>query len=236
MRAIPREVEIEEKRKITNSTAIRLLRTNFSLSAYQKSILIGALLGDGSLSSGDWSKNYRLQIVQGNSQKDYLFWKFDIFRNCCFSEPSYQKWNKSWRFRTISHVVFNFYAKQFYNNKKKVIFRDIIHYLTPLSLAVWFMDDGSIGPRRDGYILNTQSFSYLENKYLQECLSRKFNLDKVSIHKDRKWWRLYIRKMSVNKFYEIINPYIIPSMRYKLHVSDPVETTRRPPMNIGVKI
>ena len=125
MKGIPREVGVSEKHKVTNFRAIRFLRDNLSISGYQKSILIGALLGDGSLSADGWSKNYRLQIVQGDNQKDYLFWKFNQFRNCCFSEPSYQKWNHSWRIRTISHSIFNDYAKLFYRDGTKIVPQDL---------------------------------------------------------------------------------------------------------------
>lgn len=228
MKGIPREVEDAEiKHRVTNSSQIRELRKNFLLSDYQKDVLIGTLLGDGSLYSDGWSENYRLQIVQGDKQKDYLFWKFNVFSNCCCSAPSYQKLNQSWRIRTISHNEFNCYAKMFYTQKKKVVPSNLSEYLNPLALAVWFMDDGALGPRGEGYILNTQSFSFEENDYLRKCLMQTFQLPSVSIHKDKKWWRLYISKGSIERFRILIDPYIVPSMRYKIHTSDPVETTRR---------
>ena len=233
MKGIPREVVVKN-RKITNSREIRLLRENFSLNNYQQSILIGSLLGDGGLYSDGWNKNYRFVIDQGEKQKDYLFWKFGAFSNCCASKPSYQKHTRSWRMRTISHKEFNYYANKFYVDKKKQLPNDIIDYINPLSLAIWFMDDGTKGPS-NGYTLNTQSFSYKENEYLKLILEKKFSL-LVSIHKDKKWWRLYISPKSRLIFQNLINQYIIPSMRYKLYAIDPVETTRRPPMKIGVKI
>lgn len=216
MKGIPREVKISRERTITNSSQIRLLKNNFFLNNYQKDILIGTLLGDSGLYKEGWAKNYRLQIEQGDKQKDYLFWKFDIFRNCCFSEPSYQNRNKSWRIRTLSHDEFNRYASEFYRDKKKVIPQSLIHYLNPLVLAVWFMDDGALGPRGEGYIINTQSFSYKENEYLRLCLEKNFALKKISIHKDKQWWRLYIKKRFMNDFRNLISSYIISSMRYKL--------------------
>ena len=111
---------------------------------------------------------------------------------------------------------------------------DIMDYLNPLSLAIWFMDDGTKGPS-GGYTLNTQSFSYKENEYLRSILEKKFSLI-VSIHKDKKWWRLFINPKSRFLFENLIDSYIHPLMRYKLYAIDPVETTRRPPLEIGVKI
>jgi len=216
MKGIPREVEASREHTITNSRQIRLLRKNFFLSDHQKDVLVGTLLGDGGLYLEGWAKNYRLQIEQGDKQRDYLFWKFDIFRNCCSSEPSYQSRNKSWRIRTLSHNEFNHYAHEFYREGVKVVPQNIIHYLNPLVIAIWFMDDGALGPRGEGYTINTQSFSYKENEYLRLCLDKKLSLKGISIHKDKKWWRLYIRKQSMNDFRNLISPYVIPSMQYKL--------------------
>ena len=235
MKGIPREVEDQKKHRITNSQAIRSLRDNFFLNSEQKSVLIGTLLGDGSLSKNGWAKNYRLNMIQGDAQKEYLFWKFQLFRNACCSEPSYQKWNRSWLIRTISHSAFNNYAETFYAGGKKIIPRTIAQFLDPLALAVWFMDDGALGGRGEGYILNTQSFSYKENEVLRLGLQERFSA-KVSIHKDKKWWRLYIWKGSMDNFRNIIDPYVIPAIRYKLYAFDPVETTRGLSTKVEMKI
>ena len=229
MKGIPREVgSLKKKQPITNSGALRLLRKRLALDSHQKEILVGMILGDAHLERSGWNKKYRLQLVQGNSQKDYLFWKFEQFRNCCASAPSYQRWNRSWLIRTVSHPIFTGYAQWFYKDKRKIIPKDIINHLTPLNLAIWFMDDGALGSRGIDYILNTQSFSYEENEYLAFCLRKKFSLETVTLNRDKKWWRLYIGRKSQDTFTRLVSPYIIPSMQYKLRALDPVETTRRP--------
>lgn len=216
MKGIPREVRGLKQKRVTNSASLRLQRKNLALSSQQEEILIGALLGDGSLSRDGWSRNYRLQLVQGDDQKEYLLWKMQSLQNCFASAPSYQTKNHSWRARTLSHPVFNRYAEWFYCGKRKIVPPLIADHLTPLSLAIWFMDDGARGPRADGYILNTQSFTYEENQHLADCLQEKFGLTMISIHHDRKWWRLYIRRGSMDNFTKLIAPHIIPSMQYKL--------------------
>jgi recombination protein RecA len=206
---------------ITNSSSIRRLRQGFSLSGRQKSILAGALLGDANLNRDGWSRHYRLQLSQGDKQKDYLFWKFGEFGNCCVSEPAYQGRNDSWRIRTVSHPEFDRYAERFYSEGRKVVPPAVADLLDPLSLAIWFMDDGALGPRGDGYILNTQNFTLEENHRLRMCLNEKFGLKEISVHKDRQWWRLYIRKASAPLFRKLVDPRIISSMRYKLQFLTP---------------
>jgi len=104
---------------ITNSTPIRNLRKSLRLSQKQEFILIGTLLGDGSLLPNSWGKNYRLSVRQGALQKEYLFWKYNIFKNWTLSPPKYYAKTNSWNFRTISHSAFTDFAHKFYRNRKK---------------------------------------------------------------------------------------------------------------------
>jgi len=47
-------------------------------------------------------------------------------------------------------------------------------------------------------------------------LNKKFGLH-TSLHSQkRKYWRLYIQSQSAEQFKKLIEPYILPSMRYKL--------------------
>jgi len=54
----------------------------------------------------------------------------------------------------------------------------------------------------------------------QGTLKRKFNLES-RINRDRNNWRLRFSKCEFQKLKELIEPFIIPSMRYKIV---PVET------------
>ena len=98
MEIIPREA-----RRITYSTQIRDLKKTLHLSYFQKSVIIGSILGDGHFSE-NWSKtNYRLEVIQSCKQADYVMWKHNILKDWVLSKPNYRKNNNSVRFRTISH-------------------------------------------------------------------------------------------------------------------------------------
>ncbi len=214
MKAIPREVKI-----VTNSRPIRELRKSLSLSLFQEKILIGALLGDGCLTPNAYGKNYRFQVTQGSDQKEYVLWKYNIFKDWTLSEPKYAAINDSWRFRTISHPEFSKWQQRFYENKKKILPKDIESIFTdPLSLAVWFMDDG--GKMKDKYreygnLLNVQGFSIDEVGRLQNLLFINFNLSTT-----RQWnnrgYRLYLGKKEYGKLNELIEKFVHPTLRYKL--------------------
>ncbi|TSC77848.1 MAG: homing endonuclease [Parcubacteria group bacterium Gr01-1014_29] len=210
-KVIPREAS-----RVTNSTTIRNLRDSLVLNDLQHKVLIGAILGDGSLIANSWGKSYRFHTQQSNVQKDYVFWKYKIFKNFVLSPPRFEAVTNSWKFRTISHPEFTAYRNIFYSGKKKIIPSNIDELLThPISMAVWYMDDGCYVKRDSTFILNTQSFSWPENYILQECLRKKFSIE-TTIQRDKSYWRLYVKKRSAEIFRKLIWFYRDASMRKRL--------------------
>ena len=212
MKIIPREA-----RRITNSNELRELRKRLHLTPLQKDILIGTLLGDGSLELGAW-KNCRLSIYHSILQKDYVLWKHKIFKNWTLQEPKFTQINNALRFRTLSHPELTNYRNLFYKNKRKVIPENLFELLNPVVLAVWYMDDGNIRKQNGsvyGYYLNTQSFTYQENVKLSKILEQKFGIDSYVL-RNKGGYRLYFGSKSKNLFPKIIEKYIIPSLQYKI--------------------
>jgi len=204
---------------ITNSTSIRNLRKSLKLNRKQELVLVGTLLGDGSLLPNSWGKNYRLSIRQGGRQKDYLFWKYNIFKNWSLSPPKYYQKTNSWHFRTISHPDLTSFTHQFYNNRKKKLPDNIEQYLQePLVLAIWWMDDGNLRKNQGriyGGMLNTQSFTWKDNLTLKTYLEKIYKI-KVLIIKDHGKPRLYISgKDDIKKFLSIAKPYCLQIFDYK---------------------
>jgi hypothetical protein len=108
MKVIPREAG-----RITYSTEIRNLKKKLVLNNYQRSIVIGTILGNGNLCE-NWSKtNYRLSVRQSVEQKDYIFWKFAILRECILTPPKYYDRTRSISFRTVNHQEFTKFRKLF---------------------------------------------------------------------------------------------------------------------------
>jgi len=163
-------------------------------------------------------------LVHPMTQKTYLFWKHGELSAFTSAGPhkvvQYDKRHDKecieWRFSTKVHPYFTELRQLFYPKGKKAVPKEISKLLTsPLSLAVWFMDDG--GRRNDcyGLFLNTLSFTKAEHSLLQECLRNNFSLES-RLHWIQDGYRIYIPSASARKFCEIVYPYIIPSMLYKL--------------------
>lgn len=214
MKVIPREA-----RRITFSTEIRKLKL-LTLNDEQKAVVVGSILGDGSLSE-NWSKtNFRLDISHSIKQRDYLIWKCDKLAPFVLTQPRVTKHGESIKVKTISLPELTFYRNIFYSKRRKIVPKNIALYLiNPMSIAVWFMDDGNIVKRNGktiGFHLNTQSFSKSENNLLRLTLFKIYGIE-VTLERNHGKYRLAIwKKISRIKFIKVIEPFILNSLKYKL--------------------
>lgn len=208
-----------------NTNHIKKYKKGLKLTKKQREILIGLILGDGHLETQNKGRTYRLKVEQSIRHESYINWLYENFREWVLTPPKrkinhnkrFGKDTLSLYFNTISHASFRFYAQQFYKNKRKVISKQICQWITPLSLAVWFMDDGSVKSKlHRGKIINTQSFTKKEVGLLRLCLEKKFGI-KSNLRKQKdKDWQIYLLSETIDKFYQLVKMYILPSMQYKL--------------------
>lgn len=63
------------------------IKSYLSLSDRQKSIIIGSLLGDGTMRLGKSAKNANFKVEHGLKQKELVLWKYKELRNFVFTEP-----------------------------------------------------------------------------------------------------------------------------------------------------
>jgi hypothetical protein len=184
------------------------------------------LLGDSCLEKN--GRNVRLRVEHGLDQKDYLNWKFKEFQNLATDRPRLVKGTihlragkryRRWHFSTFSLPELNTYWYKFYSRKRKRIPRNILELLkSPLSLAVWFMDDGYKRNDCNALRINTDSFIRKEQKLLQQCLRTNFGID-AKIHRKGKFWNIYIPEPEVRDFCKLVKPYVLPKMRYKISLT-----------------
>lgn len=126
-------------------------------------------------------------------------------------------------------------------NNKDYIYK----YFTPLSLAVWIMDDGT---NQNGHIkLCTDSFTLEDVEWLQYLLLNKYNIH-TTLHaaKNRSKdpnlkfklgeYRIYVKAMSMPTLIKLVKPYIIPSMKYKLGTSFTENETIKFDNSIKIKV
>ena len=195
------------------------------LSERQQQILVGTILGDGHLEQN--GKGVRLRVDHGMTQQDYVLWKFEVFRNLVPSAPRViktfhkreQKHYERMHFSTYSNGIFQKWRDMFYQDKVKIIPKNIKKILcSPLSVAVWMMDDGYKRNDCNALRLNTDLFSYDEQKLLVDCLHANFGIE-TTIHKKGKTFNIYIPERSSQKFCEMVRPHVLDSLLYKVSLT-----------------
>jgi LAGLIDADG DNA endonuclease family len=148
-----------------NTLALREQKALLTMSERQKQILDGMLLGDAHLERQRGALTARLKIEHSLAQSTYVEWKFEEWRDWVRTPPKARvRRNRlgtsstNIGFTTLSHVEFEQFRVKFYRDRRKVVPEEL--ELTPLSMAVWFMDDGSRKSSQcRGLYLNTQSFT-----------------------------------------------------------------------------
>ena len=181
------------------------------LNRIQRDLVIGSLLGDGYLMPSTAGCCFR--VSHGSQQADYVDWKFGLLGSYVRTPP---RWcGGSYYFRTVTHPDLSELRRLFYvDGSTKNVPMDLLEReLTAFGLTVWFMDDGALDRRQ--VRINSQGFSEFENAALIRFLRAKFGIE-ARLNRDKDRFRLRIGDAGVERFRELVEPYLIPTMLYKL--------------------
>ena len=130
--------------------------SNISLSCPERSVILGSLLGDGSLKIYPGYKNARFSFRHSKKQDAYFFYKVGLLSKI-ESPGSVQRqapdgWSSLEKLRYQSRALpaLSEIHNVTHKNNKLRIRRKWVNHLTAHSLAIWWFDDGSIisGGRR----------------------------------------------------------------------------------------
>jgi hypothetical protein len=185
-------------------------------------VLVGSLLGDAHLEKR--GEGVRAKFEQTNRNVEYLMWFHNFFAlrgYCSETKPKLFKRIKKnnfvyhgYKFSTYSFSSLTLLYDAFYTNKVKHLPLILLQQeLTPMSLAIWFMDDGSLLGK--GYKIATNCFEKQELEGLCLLLFKKYGLV-CTLHKDGSDYSIYIKSTSAKLFSELVKPHIIESIKYKL--------------------
>jgi len=201
------------------------------LSERTVSIILGSLLGDGSLTVSKKYQNARFSFRHSHKQKEYFQWKAGVLNEIAgnrsqWIQGSEQKpdgWGTiKYRFQSMvlpSLTELYILTHKGASGPTARIRRKWLNKLTPLSLAVWWLDDGSlVSDSRQG-VLCTDSFSLEEVEILLKYLKVVWNIN-TSIGKTTgtERFRLWIRSTEeLKKLLRIIIPHVfVEDMLYKI--------------------
>lgn len=179
------------------------------LSSRQVQILIGSVLGDGYI-----SPRGQIQFEHSGKYKDYLLWKFRELESVAYGRPTMaertdkRNGKKYQSYRFWARQYFRPWREYFYRKKEKIFPTGLA--LTPLSLAVWYMDDGCYSSSR--CTIAIENFPNSSRERIAGELKKRFDLDTYI----RSNGKLAVRASCHKKFFALVRPYMHKCMLYKI--------------------
>ena len=209
------------------------------LSDMQWQVVLGSLLGDGNLSPNRRDRNgVRFRLGHGAAQRDYLDWKVSLLGNIPCSRSENPKGAVFADFTPLPELA-ELQRTVYMGDGKRTITEEYLKALTPLALAIWFMDDGTFTVRSKGLQERTaggsgrvqfcvEALSEGSRERLVDYLRDTHGLDvSCRLAGARRKAVLTFSTHASRKFLTLIAPYVHPSMDYKLleHLRGQFEVT-----------
>ena len=198
------------------------------LSGQQWQVVLGSLMGDGNLSPNRRGRSgARFRLGHGAEQAEYLDWKVSLFGNIDCTRSTNAKGAVFADFTPLPELG-ELHEAVYLGDGKKHLSWDYLKALTPLALAIWYMDDGGFALRSKGMQQRTlggsgrteicvAAMSPGTRERLVKYLRDGYGLDvKLTIRGTRKVPVLQFSTAATARFHELIAPYVHPSMAYKL--------------------
>ncbi len=198
------------------------------LSDQQMQVVLGALMGDGNISPNRRGRSgVRFRLGHGAQQADYLDWKVEMLGNIECSRRTDARGAVFADFTPLTELE-EIREAVYLGDGKKVFSEDYLKALTPLALAVWYMDDAGFSVRSKGVQARTEggtgrvefcveAMSEGTRERLADYLRDVHGLDvKLTARGSRQMAFLTFTTEASDKFQELVAPYVHPSMAHKL--------------------
>jgi superfamily II DNA or RNA helicase len=185
-------------------------------------IVLGLILGDGSLEKNRKNNVTRIKITNGEKQLEYLKYKLSILDEFFYAEPYSSNSgyadtkvysSSSLSFYDTFNLIDSLYDNKTIGNKNKIT-NELAELLTIESWSIIYQDDGSISSKSICFSLCEIPLEYIT--YLADSLKKLFNISEVHIYTCKKGFN-YLKLSVANSkiFLKGIRHLIHPVMRYK---------------------
>ena len=185
-----------------------------------KQLVLGSLLGDGTFTKA-CSTSYCMIIAHSEKQLKYLQFKEEILKKYNLSSRINQivQYDKRYkhnytvcRLKSRTNSLFREIREMFYKGSRKEITDvEIFNELSPLGLAIWYLDDGYV--TYGSCIFSTVSIPTEAQEKLAEILLKKYDLHFTTGHNNNS---MYLCSSDFQKFKNLILPFVTNDLQYKL--------------------
>lgn len=211
------------------------------MNSKDRAILYGLAIGDGHISYRTRYKDgkYRYEqaeliIGHGPKQLDYINYKADLVHKIFGGKrpkvadtkhhlKATGKTYKGYRIAKTNPYFRQMHKKLYRENRQKSITGEVLSFCNAHSLALWFMDDGSIlsNPNKSGEITSlnfricTQFIDEDEAKEVCDWLSQTFGIA-AKYFKSKGKYDVGGATQATLTLVSVIQDFVIPSMSYKI--------------------
>jgi len=186
------------------------------------SLVTWMALGDGSIVPA--GKSARFTCSHKEANEDYVAFKTELLS---FAGAKYSKYyhsgSDSYNFQiyTMCHPLFARLRRGMYLNGRKTITSHAIKLLTPLGLAIFYQDDGRYNKSKSVLSINQPTFSKIELEALAKGIVDRFGIifrirRSCTLKDGTIGYEMALRMKDKEKFFDIIEPYVVSSMSYKI--------------------
>ena len=187
------------------------------LSDFQWEVLLGGLMGDGALSPSRSGGAARYRWGHGAEQAAYGDWKASLFANLGVRRSAAGR--GAVRHGTEPLPELAELREAVHIGGKKVFGHDYLKQLTPVSLAVWYTDDGTFPARSDGLCseIGVEAMEPTTRQRLVAHLADVWGIKATLTHRgQRRVAVLHFPDDETAKLHALVAPFVHPSMEYKL--------------------
>ena len=205
--------------------------TKSSLSDRVRAIILGSLLGDGSLRIHRPYRNARFSFRHSVNQTDYFHWKANQLKEVSSERSAWEQPRDGFggtklRYQSLALESLTELYRLTHRQNRLDIRRRWLNQLTPLSLAIWWLDDGSLTVNTRKGVFCTDGFSQEGVKRLAKYLSTVWDIgNHIGKVKPARFsqrrperYRIWLRSTEeLKKFLRIILPHVpVPAMLPKV--------------------
>ena len=195
-----------------------------------KGFLTGLMFGDGYIDKGVTRRSFRIKSIK----KDFIDYIYNELSSCTNFEiridhvDSYVSngcnHKEYWELSIRSHPYFAKKYHHFYDDyKHRTLSDEALQWITPAGIANWYMSDGYVclvgRERGDIYSRRiefcTDRYSHVTVQKISKMLFARFGIQNSIIKRNNRY-RIRIKSESYLNFINLIKPYVVESMRYKL--------------------
>lgn len=193
-----------------------------------RNLLIGLLLGDGTISN-----NYVFKLSHCEQQRDYLEWKIKLLGNNGIRANGVKEYISTCGYNSGKKVLYTQLSiipfikvlrRVFYRPKKILGNRKLLNRLSAQEIAIWYMDDGCINIRKSKnkihgfYIRIATCLPEKELQVIIDYFKEVWNISFYKISEGKGTYSLCCGTKEGIKFINIVKPYVqqVPSMIHKI--------------------